>query len=337
MLAAVLHQSGPADVFSLEHVTKPVPASDEALIRVRACGVSYHDIVERNGTYKRDMHFPVILGYEIAGIVEAVGSGVTRVAPGDRVCTKAFSSCGKCRLCRSGRETTCTNRRPVRGGYAEFACVSEDALVDIGPLLAFETACTLGPSAGVALNAVRDTAKVAIGDRVMVTGATGGVGRAAIRLAAIAGATVLAVTRKSGSAEDLRAEGASEVIVWDGETNFGKTLARTGAAVDVVIDTVGSRVFDAAFAALAPHGRYAFVGQLFGEEIRINPARIFFKRAQLLGVGSVSRTQLEDVVMLAQAGRIAPRIDARFALRDIAEAHRRAESGAASGRVILIP
>jgi NADPH:quinone reductase-like Zn-dependent oxidoreductase len=337
MRAAVLHQAGPPEAFSIEEIARPVAGPGEALVKVEACGISYHDIVERNGTYRRDVHYPVVIGYEIAGIVAAVGPGVTALAVGDRVCSKAFASCGGCRYCRSGRETTCAARLPVRGGYAEYAAVAQDALVRFPAVLPFEIACTLGPVAGVALNAVRDTARVAIGERVLVTGATGGVGNAAVQLARLAGATVIAVTRQAAMAEPLAQAGADEVVVWDGTGNFGKVLASQGRAVDVVIDTVGSRVFDAAFAALAPHGRYAFVGQLFGEEISINPARIFFKRAQLLGVGSVSRAQLEDVISLAAAGKLVPKVGAVLPLEQIAEAHRLVEQGHADGRVVIKP
>ena len=337
MLAAVLHAPGPPEAFSIEEVPDPVPAADEALIRVGACGIAYHDIVERNGTYKRDVSFPLILGYEIAGTVVAVGAHVTRLAVGDHVCTKAFASCGQCRFCRTGRETTCKDRRPVRGGYAEYVAVPQDALVAIPDEMPFEAACSLGPTAGVALNAVRDSARVTIGDRVLVTGASGGVGLAAVRLAALAGATVVAATRSEANRAALTEAGAHEILIHDGVSNFGKALAADRGAVDVVIDTVGSRVFDAAFAALAPHGRYAFVGQLFGEEIRINPARIFFKRAHLIGVGSVSRVQLEDVIDLAAKGLLPRTVNRSFPLEEIAQAHRLVEEGDVVGRIVITP
>lgn len=337
MLAAVLHETGSPDVLRVEAVPLPVAGPGEALVRVGACGVAFHDVVERNGTYRRDMHFPAILGYEIAGTVVATGEGVADLAVGDRVCTKAFSSCGNCRLCRNGRETSCARRRPVRGGYAQFAAIAQDALVRIPADMPFERACMLGPTVGVAINAVRDTARAGIGDRVLVTGATGGVGLSAVGVAKRSGATVIAVTRQAESEALLRAAGADEVVVWDGAANFGKALAAQNRQADVVIDTVGSRVFDAAFAALAVHGRYAFVGQLFGEEISINPARIFFKRAQLLGVGSVSRSQLEDAVALAARGDIVPPIARTFPLAEIAEAHRLAEAGGEPGRIVIIP
>lgn len=337
MRAAVLYAPGPPEAFRIEEIPVPAIGPDEALIRVAACGIAYHDIVERNGTYRRDMHFPAVLGYEIAGTVEAVGSAVTGVRPGDRICTKAFASCGACRYCRSGRETTCRSRRPVRGGYGEFTAIPADALVPIPDSLSFERACILGPGAGVALNAVRDTARVTIGDTVLVTGASGGVGLPAIRLAAMAGGRVIAVTRGAAKRQALLDAGAAKVLLWDGIENFGKRAAAMtgGEGVDVVIDTVGSAVFASAFAALAPHGRYAFVGQLSADEISINPARIFFKRAQLFGVGSVSRVQLRDVVALAAAGQLPAPIDRTLPLTEIAEAHRLVEAGQATGRIVL--
>jgi len=317
----------------------PHAAAGEVLVKVAACGVSYRDVVERNGTYRRDVTFPLVMGIELAGTVVEVGAGVTQLSPGDRVCSKAFSSCGNCRYCRSGRETTCRDRRPVRGGYAEYTALPADAFVRIPDSLAFEVACVLGPGAGVALNAVRDTARTAIGDTVLVTGATGGVGLPAVTLARMAGGRVIAVTRSAGKRGLLVEAGAHAVLIWDGIENFGRQVREMtgGDGADVVIDTVGSRVFDAAFDALAPHGRYAFVGQLFGEEISINPARIFFKRAALLGVGSVSRAQLEVVIQLVAAGDLRPRIAHVLPLDRIAHAHRLVEESSAEGRVVVTP
>jgi NADPH:quinone reductase-like Zn-dependent oxidoreductase len=339
LLAAVLRASGPPSVFSFEDVPVPAIADDEALVSVRACGVSYRDVLERNGTYQRDVVFPLISGLEISGQVEAIGAAVRDLQVGDRVCTKAFSSCGDCRYCRSGRETTCRRRRPVRGGYSQFAAIPQDALVRTPADMPFEVSCVLGPGAGVGLNAVRDTARVALGDTVLVTGATGGVGLPAVSLARQAGGRVFCVTRSAAKRSMLIDAGADEVLVAAEGIDFSEAVRTMtdGEGVDVVIDTVGSRVFDAAFKALAPHGRYAMVGQLFGEDIAINPARIFFKRAQILGVGSVSRAQLADVIELTARGRLKPRIGKVLPLTQLAEAHRLVESAQVQGRVVVTP
>lgn len=339
MLAAVLHAPGAPTAFVLEDVPRPTPAPGEALVRVKACGVSFRDVVERNGTYRRDVSFPLIIGLEISGVIEEVGEGVQDLAPGDRVCSKAFSSCGNCRYCRTGRETTCVKREPVRGGYAAYVALPQDAWVRFPEGVPFEEACTLGPGAGVALNAVRDTARVQLGETVLVTGATGGVGLPCVQLAKLAGARVIAVSRSQEKAQVLKAAGADEVVVAASGADFSQDVRALtdGQGADVVIDNVGSRVFAAAFNSLALHGRYAFVGQLFGEEISINPARIFFKRAQLLGVGSVSRAQLQDVVALAAEGRLKPLVGKVLPLSEVAQAHRLVEASEVVGRVVLVP
>jgi acryloyl-coenzyme A reductase len=336
---AVLHAAGPPSAFAVEEAEVPSPGPGEVLIRVERCGVSSRDLVERNGTYRRDVSFPLTIGIEIAGVVAATGAGVDAVTVGDRVCTKAFSSCGFCRLCRSGRESTCARRRPVRGGYGEFTVLPVDAVVATPADLAPDQACSLGPAAGVALNAVRDTARVTLGETVLVTGGSGGVGSAAVQIAALAGARVLATTRSAGKAAALREDGAAEVLVGaDREEIVGQIRELTdGRGVDVVIDTVGAEVFDACFDALAVHGRLALVGELFGGTAAINPARIFFKRAALLGVGSVSRAQLEDVIALAADGRLRTRVRATLPLEQVARAHELVEGAAQPGRVLLAP
>ncbi|MGE0802013.1 MAG: zinc-binding alcohol dehydrogenase family protein [Lautropia sp.] len=337
MRAAVLHEPGPPEAFSIEELPVPRPANDEVLVEVAACGVSYRDIVERNGTYRRDVRYPLIIGLEIAGTVRELGTAVRRLKVGDRVCSKAFSSCGACRLCRTGRETTCASRQPVRGGYGEYVALPEDAFCVLPESVSFEIACSLGPAAGVALNAVRDVARVTIGDTVLVTGASGGVGHAAMQLAKRSGARVIAATRDESKRLALLDAGADEVVPLGTRTGFSRRVLdlTDGAGVDVVIDNVGSRVFDACFDALARHGRYAMVGQLFGEDVSINPARIFFKRAQLLGVGSVSRAQLDDAIRLAAAGQLTIMIAARVPLAEVAQAHRWVEEGGVIGRVVL--
>jgi acryloyl-coenzyme A reductase len=339
MRAAILDGAGGPDAFRLVEIPVPDCGPGDVLVKVMACGVSFRDVVERNGTYRRDVSFPLVLGLEISGVVVGIGRDVRHVAVGDAVCSKAFSSCGDCRYCRTGRETTCLQRRPVRGGYAEYVALPEDVWVRVPPGVSFEVSCSLGAASGVALNAVRDTAHVTMGETVLVTGATGGVGWPSVQLAKLAGARVIAVTREPGKAELLREAGADELVVMDSDGRFAAQVRAltAGEGVDVVIDNVGSRVFNECFDSLALHGRYALVGQLFGETTQINLARIFFKRAQLLGVGSVSRAQLADVIALAASGHLRPRIARVLALEDVALAHELVENGQTVGRVVLAP
>jgi acryloyl-coenzyme A reductase len=337
MKAAILHAPGPPEAFAIEDIPTPSIAQDEVLVRVLACGISYKDVVERNGAYKRDVTFPVVIGAEIAGRVVDCGAGAVGLKMGDIVCTKAFGSCGHCRLCRTGRESTCAQRKPVRGGYGEFSAIPADACVKLPASISPEVGCSLGMGAAVALNAVRDTARVALGETVLVTGASGGVGLPAVQLARASGGRVIALTRDATKRSRLLEDGANEVVIAKDNIDFSKDVRNLtgGRGADVVIDTVGSRVFEYAFASLAVHGRYALVGELFSQHTSINLARIFFKRASLLGVGSLSRVQLEEVIELVTRGLLRPRIDRVLRISEIAAAHRIVEGGQAYGRVVV--
>lgn len=339
MRAVVMRAQGAPEVLQIEDWPVPEPRADEALVQVHAAGVSYHDVVERNGAYQRGVTFPMIIGNEIAGVVVAVGERVRTLKPGDRVCTKAFTVCGMCRFCRNGMETACRQRKSVRGGYAEYVALNEEALVAFPDSIGFDVACMLGVATGVAINAVRDVAKVKIGETVLVSGASGGLGLPSIELCKASGATVIALSRSAGKRAVLLETGADHVVVAPDGADFSKeVLALTGElGVDAVIDNVGSRVFTPSFKSLAVGGRYAFVGQLFREDIKINPARIFFKRAVMLGVGSVRRDQLQDAVRLVASGVIRPRVAAAYPLAQAAAAHRSVEAGDVVGRVVLHP
>lgn len=334
-----MHEQGPPSVLKLEDMPSPQIEPHEVLLKVGACGVSYHDVVERNGAYQRGVRFPMVLGNEIAGSVEKLGDQVSTLKIGDHVCCKPFHVCGICRRCRNGMETACKQRRGVRGGYAEYVAIAEETLVRIPDDMPFSVACMIGPAAGVALNAVRDVAKVRIDENVLVTGASGGLGLPSMEIARAMGATVIAVTRSEAKRASLIEAGAHHVVVAPGGADFSEQVkALTGGnGVEVVIDNVGSRVFTPAFRSLAVGGRYAFVGQLFREDISINPARIFFKRAHLIGVGSVRRDQMEDAVRLVAAGRIRPRVARVLPLEKAAEAHALVEAGDIVGRVVLQP
>jgi NADPH:quinone reductase-like Zn-dependent oxidoreductase len=339
MKAIVMRELGAPSVLKLEDVPVPTCGLEEVLVRVGAVGVTYHDVVQRNGTMRRFTTLPLILGYEIAGTVEQVGERVKSLRVGDRICTKAFHSCGMCRKCRNGMETSCPEKKAVHGGYAEFVSLPEEVCVTVPDTVSLEAACMCGPAVGVALNAVRDVGGVRLGETVLVTGASGGVGLPTVQLACAAGAVVIALTRSARKADALRAAGADHVVLASSDADFSKeVLALTGGTgVDVVIDNVGSRVFTPSFKSLATGGRYVMVGQLFREEISINPAFIFFQRARILGVGSVRRDQLEDALMLVAAGKVEPLIAERRPLTQAAYAHEMIEKGETVGRIILHP
>lgn len=334
-----MRENGAPSVLKLEDWPDPVPAPDEALVRVGAVGVPYHDIVERNGTLKPGHGLPKILGNEIAGTVVSTGAEVRDLVPGTRVVAKGFHTCGLCKFCRTGRETACSRRKVVKGGYAELVAIPAEALVPIPDMLGFAEACMLGSSASVALSALRDLANVRLGETVLVTGASGGVGLPAMEIARAAGARVIAVSRSAHKAEKLRAFGASEVVVAEDGADFSKQVLglTEGQGADIVVDTVGSRVFTPAFKSLALYGRYLVIGQLSREEVSLNPARILFKCATIIGVTNARRDHLADTVRLVAEGRLHPQVAATLPLAEAARAHSMVEEGRQIGRVVLVP
>jgi D-arabinose 1-dehydrogenase-like Zn-dependent alcohol dehydrogenase len=288
---------------------------------------------------------PVILGHEVAGIVESVGSEVGGLNRGDLVATTIHSHvCGDCRHCRSGHETSCPDRvflgdAGLNGGYAELVCVDADAVQKVPAGVAPEEASITGCTIGTELNAIRDVGRVRLGERVLVTGAGGGLGLHGVQLARLSGAFVIAVTTTAAKAARIREAGADEVIVVERGKSFSEQVRRatSGRGVDVAIDNVGSPVFEDIRRGMADDGRIVLVGQVTGDFLSINPAQLFLRNVSILSAKGVSRTQLADALDLVARRRIKPIVEHVLRLDDAAEAHRRVEAGAAAGRIVLNP
>lgn len=343
MRAVVVRETGSADVLCVQTLEQPRPGAREVVIEVSACGICTLDVVTRQGTYRRNVELPLVPGHEISGTVVAVGADVQRLRPGDRVATtQRFHVCGRCRLCRSGHETLCEQRRflgqnGLRGGYAEFVAVEDDNVALVPDGVPAEHAAVAACAIGTSLNAVRDTGKVQLGDRVMVTGAGGGLGVHAVQLARSAGAFVIAQTTSADKAPLLESLGAHAVLVSAREEDFSRRVAALtgGHGVDVVIDNVGTPVFEAVRRSLAVNGRWVLVGQLTGGFVPFSPAQLFLRNQSMLSVHSTSRAQLEDSLALMAQGLVKPVITETCALEDVAQAHRRMEAGGVSGRLVI--
>lgn len=345
MRAMVVRAPGGPEALRLEDVPMPELRPNEARIRIAACGVCFHDVVTRNGTYRRGVRMPLIPGHEIAGVVESVGPAVRGFRPGDRVCTtQRRHICGHCRYCRAGRETSCAEQEflgdvGLNGGYAEFACVEEDNLAPVPDGVPLEAAAIAACAIGTELNAIRDVAAVRPGDRVLVTGAGGGLGIHGVQVARACGGEVIALTGSPAKAETLRGLGAEQVlVVARGEDFAPRVRALTGGeGVDVAIDNVGSDTFEPTRRSLAEGARWIFIGQLSGDFVSLNPAQIFLRDITIRSAKSTSRRQLGDALDLLRRGLVRPVIAATLPLEQAAEAHRMVERAAPAGRILLIP
>jgi D-arabinose 1-dehydrogenase-like Zn-dependent alcohol dehydrogenase len=345
MKALVVRTAGGVDAMQMETLPDPVAGPREVVIKVDACGVCFHDILTRNGTLKAGVKMPCVLGHEIAGTVTAVGGEVARFKTGQRVATaQRYYICGACRFCRSGRETLCTERKflgdyGLVGGYGEYVAVGEDNVAAVPDNVALADASIASCAIGTCLNGVRDVGRVQMGESVLVTGAGGGLGVHAVQLARLAGALVIAQTTSPDKAERLRTLGAHHVVVHKRGEDFSSEVKRLtgGRGVDVLIDNVGTPLFEPMRRSLGIAGRWILIGQLTGEFIPFNPAQLFLKNQSMLSVTSTSRNQLEDTLALMSRGAVQAVITQTLPLEEAAEAHRLVEAGRAAGRIVLKP
>jgi len=345
MKAMVVRQPGGLDALRLETIADPVAGPKDVVIKVEACGVCFHDVLTRNGTLKAGVKMPCILGHEISGTVVDVGRDVSRFKAGQRVATaQRYHICGACRFCRSSRETLCAERKflgdyGMVGGYAEYVAVEDDNVAAVPDGVPLAEASIAACAIGTALNGIRDVGQVSMGESVLVTGAGGGVGLHAVQLARLAGAWVVAQTTTPAKADLIGELGAHHVVVSRRGEDFSPEVKRLtgGAGVDVLIDNVGTVLFEPMRRSLGTAGRWVLIGQLTGDFVPFNPAQLFLKNQSMLAVTSVTRDQLQDVLAIMGRGEVKAVITKSLPLEEAAEAHTLVESGRGTGRILLRP
>jgi NADPH:quinone reductase len=316
---------GPEELVWRE-VSRPAPRDSEVRIRTAFAAVNRADVEIRRGEWPvmQDEPFPYTPGLEVVGEVESVGAAVSSVAVGERVITMMQHLGG------------IWGERP--GGYGEFVVVEADTLATIPPDVDLEQIAALGL---VAVTASAGLQRLALepGMRVVVHGASGGVGSAAVTMAAAAGAEVVAVLPRAGKEDYVRSLGASEVVHLD----EGGLLDSLGArSVDAVLETTGERTFADSVAVLRRGGRLCLVGALTGADLTLS-AWDLLQDLQLTGWssenldGDALRAAIAEIVEHVRDGRLrAPAVE-RFAMADAAEAHAAMEAGELRGRALLAP
>ncbi|HEY3586442.1 MAG TPA: alcohol dehydrogenase catalytic domain-containing protein, partial [Myxococcaceae bacterium] len=264
MNAVVLHAFGSPENLRLESVPEPRPGPGEILLRVHACGVCHHDLINRRGNLPRT-HVPAILGHEAAGEVVGLGAGVTGWAIGDRAATLQRLSCGRCPQCIAGRNSLCRNDarffgEEIPGGYAAYLAAPVAGVGRVPRDVSWEAAATTCCTTGTAVHVVRTRGQVCPEETVLVTGASGGVGLQTVQLARLDGARVIAVTSNRSKVEALEAAGAHEVVISPG-LEFSAEVRRLtdGTGVDVAIEIVGSRTFGQTLRCMAAGARVVVV------------------------------------------------------------------------------
>jgi acryloyl-coenzyme A reductase len=342
MQAIVLREFGDASRLRFEAVPDPRPGPGEVLIAVRACGVCYHDIINRRGSLPRTS-VPAILGHEVAGEVIEVGAGVTDWRVGDRAATLQRMSCGACAACDRGRPSLC--KRDARffgeelaGGYAQLTVAPIRGIGRVPERMPWEIAATVCCTAGTAVHVVRTRGKVRRGETVLVTGASGGVGLQTVQLARLDGARVIAVTSSAAKVEALRGAGAHDIVV-SPDLQFSDDVRRLTAkhGVDVAIEIVGSATFAQTLRAMAPGGRVVVVGNLESGNIDLNPGLVIVKELEILGAYATTAAELEMALDLTHDRLLQPFVTEVLPLADAAVAHHRLENRQVAGRLVLRP
>ena len=326
----------------LEEVPQPVPGPDEAQIQVKACAVDQFDLTIRDGKFPT-AKVPIILGHEIAGVVTAVGANVTNVAPGDRVTSTLYLTCGRCRYCLTGRETICADFRGyvgihTPGAYAEYTTIPAVNLVKLPEPIPFAEGSLIANAIGTPYHALTKRAKLQPGERVIITGAGGGVGVHAVQLARLMGAFVMAVdigADKLALARDLGAD-----VTFDASNGDFSTAAREwtkGEGADVVLELVGTATFEASLKSLARAGRMVIVGSHTGTVLSASPQSMIANEWEILGSRNVGKRELAEVVSLVAAGRVRPIVTGTYPLEQAEMLHRRLRNQEIVGRVVLEP
>jgi acryloyl-coenzyme A reductase len=345
MKAVVMENRGPAGGLTWTQVADPRPRRDECVVRVQACGACWHDVLVRSGVRTAGTKFPVILGHEVVGEVVAVGEEVADFSVGDRVVTvQREYVCGSCDDCRSGYESKCAKQRflgdlGLNGGYAELVAITEASLVRVPPAIESPDVAIAACVIGTQLNALRDVARLTVGESVLVTGAGGGVGLHAVALARAMGAHVIGVTSAAAKADTIARAGAHETVVYDRGADFSTQVLEVtdGRGCDVVLENVGSAIFTASARCVARHGRVVLVGEVTQQPVEISLQEWRNRDARLLAATSTSRRQLREVLNLVALGLVSPVVDRTMPMSEAAEAHRLMEAGAVTGRLLLVP
>ena len=322
MRAVLCRAFGPPASLTVEAVPEPAPGPGQVLIRVEAAGVNFADTLVIEGKYQARPPFPFSPGGEVAGVVAGLGPEVEGPPPGTRV------------LAMTGH-----------GGFAEAALAPATAVVPVPEGVAPEVAAALSYAYGTTLHALRDRGRLRAGETVLVLGAAGGVGLAAVQVAKLMGARVIAAASSAAKLELCRQAGADSLLEYGDEGWRERLRALTGKeGVDVVYDPVGGPYAEPALRSLAWGGRYLVIGFAAGEIPRIPLNLTLLKSCDIVGVfygnfaqrdPAGNRALMAQLLEWVREGRLRPAVSARYRLEDAAKAMEALTSRAVTGKVVL--
>ena len=319
MKAICVHQFGGPEVLKLEEIPTPKPDAGQVLVRVHAIGVNPYDTYMRAGTYAIKPPLPYTPGSDAAGIVEAIGSGVTKVKPGDRVYTA----------------------RTLTGAYAEYALALEEQVYRLPDNVSFEQGAGVWVPYGTAYHAIHHFAKPRAGETVLVHGASGGVGTAAVQMARAMGTTVFGTAGTDKGLELVKREGAHQVFNHRSAGYQEEIMkASNNKGMDVILEMLANVNLGGDLKTLAQHGRVIVIGSR--GDVTITPRDIMSRRASVLAFSlwAVQPAEIAEIhaglIAGLENGTLRPVVGKQLPLAEAARAHREVLEPGAVGKIVLV-
>ncbi len=322
--ALILKHGDRSNVVVKEH-PKPNIQSNEVLINVKAVGLNHLDIFVRRGMPGHKLELPHISGGDAAGVVAEIGSDVTNIAVGDRILIDPLIN-GKA----LGEDMT--------GGLAEYVAVPAENCIPIHKETSFEVAASLPIAYGTAWRMLMTRGQLKQDETILILGASGGVGTAAVQIAKLAGANVIAAAGSDEKLEKLKDLGADYLINYNKVDFSRETWMITGKkGADVIVDYTGKETWPKSILACKKGGRILTCGATTGFEAVTDLRYVWAREMTILGSNGWEREDLETLLKLVEEKKIKPIIDRVLPLEEIQEAHRLIEEREIFGKIIMIP
>jgi NADPH:quinone reductase-like Zn-dependent oxidoreductase len=342
MKAVQFTDHGERDVIEYGEFPDPDPADDEVLVDVKAGALNHLDVWTRRGLPHIDLEMPHVPGSDGAGVVEAVGADVSRFEVGDRVTLLSGTWCGECEYCRTGDVAMCVNFGVMgeheRGVHSEYAAVPARNLTPVPEGVDWETAAAAPLVFQTAWRMLVVRGELQQGEDVLVLGASGGVGHAAVQIADNAGATVYATGSSDEKLDAARELGADHVIDYEAENFADRIRELTGKrGVDMVVDHVGAETWEDSIESLAKGGRLVTCGATTGPIGETNINRVFWNHLDIRGSTMATPGQAEDVLELVWDGTFEVRVRETLPMSETERAHELLENREGFGKVVVIP
>ncbi len=342
MKAILFHQHGSADVLQYEDFPTPQPVPGQVLVQLKAAAMNRVDIWTRVGYPGLKLDMPHILGADGAGVIAALGEGVTQFKAGDRVVINSNLSDGTCEFCIAGQDNLCVKwnllGETVRGTYGEYIALSDRNVLTIPNDFPFDQAAAASLVFHTAWHSLIVRGGLQAGESVLIVGSGGGVNSASIQIAKYAGAEVYVVASDAAKADRAKELGA-DVVIDRSKEDWSKSIFQltNRRGVDVVVDNVIGGTLQSSQRAVRKGGRILTVGNTGGPKLEFDNRYMFAKHIALIGSTMGTRSDFARVMSLLFEGKFKSVIDQTFALKDARAAHERMERSENFGKIILVP